>query len=179
MSEIDLTLHVVKLSEEIRKAGGWPDDNVLVRLANGIASAFGVKKDEVAILYLSPDEMLRFVYPVKFSKLGAIPVTSGRSLAVKTIKEKRGDVVNNFSVYKHPTVFESIDPSTESKATPIQKIMSVPMVSDGKVAGVIQVSRKGRAGEAIGPDFTPKDLADLTTAGGILGKLFNSISPPR
>lgn len=178
MSELDLSLHIVKSCEEIRKAGGWPSEDILARLGTEIASAFGAQKEEVAILYLSPDQMLRFVYPLKFSKLGAIPITSGRSLAVKTIREKRGEAVNNFSVYKHPTVFESVDLSSEAKAAPIQKIMSVPMIAEGKVAGVIQVSRKGRAGDPIGPDFTPKDLADLTTAGAILGKLFISLSPP-
>jgi GAF domain-containing protein len=175
MSELDLSLHMVKLSEEMRKSGGWPSDDVLNRLAIEIGAAFGARKDEVAVLFLSQEGMLSFMHPVKFSKLGAIPTSSGRSLAVKTVREKRGEVVNNFSVYKHPTVFESVNPSEEMKAAPIQKIMSVPMIAGEKVAGVIQVSRKGRAGDPIGPDFTSRDLAELMTAGSILAKFFATL----
>jgi GAF domain-containing protein len=171
MADIDLSLLVAKSVEEMRKAGGPPSDEDLNKLAGQIAQAFGAKKDEVAILHLSPDgKMLSFLFPVKLAKIGAIPLTTTHSLATKTIRDRRGEIVNNFSVYKHPTVFEAVDLSEQEKAAPIQKIVSAPMLSEGRVVGVIQISRKGRASDVIGPDFTPRDLAELNAVGTILGQ---------
>jgi GAF domain-containing protein len=171
MADIDLSLAVAKQVEEMRKAGGQPSDEALSKLATQIARAFGAKKDEVAILRLSSDgKMLSFVFPVRLSKIGAIPLTTAHSLATKTIRDRRGEIVNNFSAYKHPTVFEAVDLSEQEKASPIQKIVSSPMITEGKVVGVIQVSRKGRGGDVIGPDFTPRDLAELNAVGTILGQ---------
>jgi GAF domain-containing protein len=99
-------------------------------------------------------------------------------LAAKTIRDKRGEIVNNFPTYKHPTVFEAVDLSAEEKAVPIQKIMSSPMIVEGKVVGVIQISRKARPGEPVGPDFTPADLAQLATVGTILGKYLSEFPAP-
>ena len=179
MPDLDLSLNVAKQVEAMRKAGGFPSDELLDQLAGVIAQAFKGRKDEVALLNLSSDgKMLSFLFPTKFQKIGAIPLTSSHSLATKTIRDKRGEIVNNFSVYKHPTVFESIDFSDKEKAAPIQKIVSVPMVVDGKVVGVIQVSRKGKAGDPIGPDFTQADLAELVAVGTILGKYLVTVPPP-
>jgi GAF domain-containing protein len=171
MASLDLSLTVAKQVEAMRKAGGFPSDEALGQLATQIGQAFKGRKDEVAILHVSPDgKMLSFLFPTKLQKVGAIPLTSSHSLAAKTIREKRGEIVNNFAVYKHPTVFESVDLSAEEKAAPIQKIVSAPMIVDAKVVGVIQLSRKGTAGSALGPDFTPNDLNELNIVGTIIGK---------
>lgn len=178
MADVDLALTVAKLVEEMRKTGGAPSDESLARLGSQIGNAFKAKKDEVAILRLWPEgRMLSFLYPLKLSKIGMIPLSTTHSLAAKTIRDKRGEIVNNFSVYKHPTVFEAIDLSEQERAAPIQKIVSAPMISEGKVVGVIQISRKGRAGDPIGPDFTPQDLVELTSVGSILGKYLASLPP--
>ncbi len=181
MPEMDLSLVVARNVEEMRKAGGFPAEDSLKKLAVQIGNAFGARKDEVAILRVSPDgKALRFLYPVKLQRVGEIPMTTAHSLATKTIRDKRGEIVNNFSVFKHPTVFESVDLSAEEKANPIQKIMSVPMLTEGKVVGVIQISRKGHPGDQIGPDFTPKDVTELVAVGSILGKYCTEIpfEPP-
>ena len=181
MADIDLSLTVAKNVEEMRKAGGYPSDDALTRLAAQISPAFRAKKDEVAILRVSADgRMLSFVFPIKLARVGAIPLTTSHSLAAKTIRDKRGELVNNFSVYKHPTVFEAVDLSAEEKAAPIQKIVSAPMIVDGKVVGAIQISRKGKPGETVGPDFTSRDLAELSTVGTILGKFLITLpdTPP-
>ena len=181
MPEIDLSLSVAKLVEEMRKTGEFPTDDALKKLAVQISKAFGARKDEVAILRLSPQgNALRFLYPVKLQRIGEIPMTTAHSLATKTIRDKKADIVNNFSVYKHPTVFESVDLSAEEKANPIQKIMSVPMITEGKVVGVIQVSRKGLPGDPIGPDFTSSDVAELGAVGSIIGKYSSQLpfEPP-
>lgn len=176
MASVDLTLTVAKLVEEMRKAGGSPTADALDKLATQIAGAFSAKKDEVAILRLSSDgKMLGFVFPIKLAKIGFLPITTLHSLAIKTIRDRRGEIVNNFSVYKHPTVFESVDLSEQSKAAPIQKIVSAPMIAEGKVVGVIQVSHKGVPGERIGPDFTLSDLTELTSVGSILGKYLTTL----
>ena len=178
MADIDLTLAVAKLVDEMRKAGGPPTEEALNRLATQIAKGFDAHKDEVAILRLSPNAMiLNFVFPIKLSKVGSIPLTLTQSLAAKTIRDKRGEIVNTFSGYKHPTIFESINLSEQEKASPIQKIVSAPMGAEGKVEGVIQISRKAKPGEPVGPDFTPKDLAELTMVGSILAK-YLATQPP-
>jgi hypothetical protein len=179
MAETDLSLTVAKLVEEMRKAGGPPTPEALTNLAAQIASGFKSKKDEIAILRLWPDgRMLNFLFPIKLQRIGAIPLTTVHSLAAKTIRDKRGEIVNNFSVYRHPTVFEAVDLSEQEKALPIQKIVSAPMISEGKVAGVIQVSRKGKPGDAIGPDFTAKDLSELAAVGAILGTFLATLPVP-
>lgn len=181
MAGVDSSLAVAKQVEEMRKVGGYPSDDALVKLAVQVGNAFSARKDEVAILRVSPDgRMLRFLFPVKLHKIGEIPLTTAHSLATKTIRDKRGEIVNNFAVYKHPTVFEAIDLSAEEKASPIQKIMSAPMVAEGKVVGVIQISRKGRAGDPIGPDFTPANLAELASIGTIVGAYASTLpfTPP-
>ncbi|MGD0694528.1 MAG: GAF domain-containing protein [Terriglobia bacterium] len=179
MPDIDLSLTVAKLVEDMRKAGIYPPDEALSKLAAQMGPFFKAKKDEIAILRLSNDgKMLSFVFPARLVKVGNIPLTTSHSLAAKTIRDKRGELVNNFSVYKHPTVFEAIDLSSEEKAAPIQKIVSAPMIVDGKVVGVIQVSRKAKPGDPVGPDFTPKDLAELSTVGTILGKYLMTLPAP-
>lgn len=181
MADIDLSLTVAKLVEEMRKAGGYPADEVLNRLAAQVSMGFKAKKEEVAILRVSPDgRMISFLFPVKLAKIGAIPLTTTHSLAAKTIRDKRAEIVNNFSVYKHPTVFEAVDLSAEEKASPIQKIVSVPMIADGKVVGVIQISRKAKPGDPIGPDFTPRDVTELSAVGAILAKFLVTLpaAPP-
>src|SRR5574337_812644 len=179
MADIDLSLAVAKQVEEMRKAGGPPSADALTQLARQIAQAFKSRKEAVAILRVSPDgKMISFLFPIKLVKIGLIPLTSTNSLATKTIRDKRGELVNNFSTYRHPTVFEAVDLTEEQKATPIQKIVSAPMIVEGKVAGVIQVSRKAKPGEPAGPDFTPRDLAELNSVGTILGKYLVSLPPP-
>lgn len=181
MADVDLSLTIVKNVEEMRKEGGWPSDQALNRLAAQIALGFKAKKDEVAILRVSADgKIIHFLFPIKLSRIGAIPLTTTHSLAAKNIREKRGEIVNNFSVYKHPTVFEAVDLSEQEKASPIQKIVSAPMIVDGKVVGVIQVSRKAKPGDPVGPDFTPKDMTELIAVGVILGKYLATLpaTPP-
>jgi hypothetical protein len=179
MAEIDLVLVIAKLVDEMRKTGAPPTDQELNRLAAQISNGFKAKKEEVAILRLSVDgRMLSFLFPIKLSVVGAIPLTTTHSLAAKTIRDKRGEIVNNFPSYKHPTVFEAVDLSESEKAVPIQKIMSAPMMVEGKVMGVIQISRKARPGEPVGPDFTPADMAQLATVGSILGQYLAEIPAP-
>jgi GAF domain-containing protein len=176
MADMDLVLIVAKLVDEMRKGGGIPSDQDLNRLAAQISNGFKAKKEEVAILRLAPDaRMLTFIFPIKLAVVGNIPLTTTHSLAAKSVRDKRGEIVNNFPTYKHPTVFEAVDLSEQEKAVPIQKIMSAPMIVEGKIVGVIQISRKARPGEPVGPDFTQADMAQLSTVGSILGKYLSEL----
>ena len=176
---MDNFLAVAKLIDELRKSGADPSVEDWNRLALQISRGFNVRKEEVAVLRLSADaRVLSFVLPTKLSLVGAIPLTTAHSLAAKNIRDKRGEIVNNFTNYKHPTVFEAVNLTDEEKAAPIQKIVSSPMIVDGKVMGVIQVSRKARTGEHAGPDFTQADLAQLATVGSVLGKYVSELPAP-
>jgi hypothetical protein len=178
MAETDLVLTVAKLVEDMRKAGAPPSDQDWNRLAAQISNGFKARKEEVAILRLSPDsKILNFIFPIKLSFVGAIPISTTHSLAAKTIREKRGEFVNNFANYKHATVFEAVDLSEGQRAIPIQKIMSSPMMVDGKIVGVLQVSRKAHSGDPSGPDFTHADLAQLSSVGSVLGKYVSELPP--
>jgi GAF domain-containing protein len=176
MAENDFVVEVSKQIAEMSKAGSPPNDESLNRLAALIARAFKVRKFEVSILRLSADgKLLSFLVPIRLRNVGQIPVSTVHSLAAENIRKKRGEIVNNFAAYKHPTIFEAVDLSEEAKAKPIQKIVSTPMITEGKVVGIIQVSHKRHHGEPIGPDFTQHDLQRLSSIGAIIGKFLVSL----
>jgi GAF domain-containing protein len=142
----------------------------IATLTQQVGKAFSVKPDEVALLILAHnDKFLRFVVPEKLQKVGDIPMTSTNSLAVRTAREKRPEVINNFATARHPTVFEAV-PLGQQRGEPIQKIMSAPITAEGKPIGVMQLSRKGKTVTAAGPDFTPKDLSDLVAVANLVGR---------
>jgi len=170
MSAEKLASDVTKVVDELVKAGEPIPIPTLGKLGQQIAKAFGVKEDEVAVLALVIDnKFLKFVVPEKLQNIGTIPVTSTTALAARTARDKRPEVINNFAIAKHSTVFEAV-PLTDQRGDPIQKIMSAPVVLDSKVIGVIQVSRKGKTQAAAGPDFTPKELGELVTVSVQIGR---------
>jgi hypothetical protein len=122
-----------------------------------VSHEFSCRQDEVAILLLSADgRHLRFVAPRPFADLGTIPVTKRDSIAVGVLSRRAGDVINNVPMVKHVSFFESI--KLREKPSPIQKMISTPMVVRGQPIGVAQISRKGETAAGAGPDFTPADL---------------------
>jgi transcriptional regulator with GAF, ATPase, and Fis domain len=162
-----------RLLDEASKSGKGLSDDVLQKAAGEISKNFQVKQDEVAILQLTQNgNVLAFLYPIKLQKVGSIPMTNTVSLAVRTAREKRPEAINSFATQKHPTVFEAVDLGVEhnKEKNPIQKIMSAPLIADGKVVGVVQISRKGKNGPSAGPDFTIKDLTALMATAGLLAK---------
>lgn len=168
-----LTAGLSKLIEEGIKSGQGLSNEILEKAVAELAKAFQVKLDEVALLHLTHNgSVLSFLYPLKLQKVGSIPMTSTASLAVRTVREKRPEMINNFPAQKHPTIFEAVELSAETKGSPIQKIMSAPLVLEGKAVGVIQVCRKGKTAPASGPDFTIKDLTTLISTAGVLAKAF-------
>ena len=171
--EVGESAGLSRLVDEANKSGQALSGQVLEKIVSELSKVFQVKLDEVAVLHLTHSgAMLSFIYPLKLQKVGSIPMSSTSLLAVQTVREKRPKMINNFPAEKHPTIFETIELSSETKGNPIQKIMSAPLVVDGKAAGVVQICRKGKTGPAAGPDFTIKDLASMISVAGVLAKAF-------
>jgi len=140
-------------------------------LAERIAKDLQVKPEEVAILALSEKhKSLNFLVPEALRNVGSIPLSSTSALAARTARESRPDILNNFSTVRHATVFEGVRADTLS-ASVIQKIISAPILLEGQVIGVIQISRKAASLAEAGPDFTPDDLGQVLAIARPLGKL--------
>ncbi len=145
-----------------------PED--LDSVSDTIAKLFSVKPDEVAILELQEtSKALKFVLPEKLRAVGSIPLTSSAALAARTARERRSDVVNNFAQSRHASVFEGV-PLGRGQGVCIQKLMSVPILRNGEVLGVVQISRKGETPSDCGPDFKPTDLKALQGLNDMLAR---------
>ena len=165
------------VSELERIAGALEGDDAgtgqlsLSSIAERIAQTMGVRKEEVAILAVSRRwKHLHFLVPESLKNAGFIPLSSTSALAAKTVRESRPEIDNNFSAARHAVVFENIKLSGETPEF-IQKIVSAPILFEGRVIGVIQISRKGLDPASAGPDFTADDLGKLLAVCKPLGKL--------
>jgi hypothetical protein len=146
------------LIDDLTRQGLPLDTDALAKVAKELAKVFGVDPDEVAILRLNTkDKTLKFVIPEKLGAVGTIPLSSATALAARTARDRRPELVNNFSTARHATVFEGV-PLGRNPGELIQKIMSAPIVDGAHVRGVVQISRKGRTSSGAGQDFTQKDL---------------------
>ncbi len=162
------------------------------RIAAEVAKIFAVHPEDVGILRVEND-CLVFAHPHKLHNVGRIPLNSSSAAAVRTVTSKHPEIMNNFIRTRHATFFEMVDvrdPAMESKSTEsnpavadknkakkkeeqiIQKMMSAPVIGEGKVAGVIQVCHKGSSAAASGPDFTPADLQKLTVIASTVARCF-------
>jgi hypothetical protein len=147
-----------RLLDRIEKQDAPLTAESLELVAGEIAKLFVVEPDEVAILELVPaGKSLKFVLPGKLQVVGTIPLSSTSALAARTVRERRSDIVNKFSLSRHASVFEGVPLGRRQNET-IQKIMSAPIVSGDKVIGVVQISRKGDTPLDCGPDFVTKDM---------------------
>jgi transcriptional regulator with GAF, ATPase, and Fis domain len=168
------TAEIARLVEEITKSDEGLAEEPLANIVKELAKLFSVKTDEIALLQLSPDNgILRFVHPFKLREVGTIPMTAAHSLAVRTARDKRPEMINNFPAHKHPTIFEAVNLERGGQETyPIQKIMSAPLLLDSKTVGVVQISRKGKSPASAGADFSIRDLTSLMSTAGLLAKCF-------
>jgi hypothetical protein len=148
------------------------------KIAAVLAAEFNVKPDEVGILRVEGEGLI-FVHPAKLHNVGRIPLNNSSSVAVRTLNTKRPEIMNNFTKTKHSSFFEMVDiggkedsPKLGKEHGTIQKLMTVPVIAAGKVAGVIQVSRKGPTLAGAGPDFVSADLQKLAGMAGTLAKCF-------
>lgn len=147
------------------------------QICHELSRLFRVRKQEVAVLQVQRS-MLRFLYPKELSSAGSIPVSSS-AVAARTASSRRADYFNNFVTVQHSGIFETIRmkgsevPNSEVDPLIIQKLMSAPVMGPGnKVAGVVQISRKGFDAASCGPDFTSEDLDQLKAAAKLIGIYF-------
>ena len=148
----------------------------LAEIGEKIAKELGVRGDEVAILAVSTRwRHLHFLVPAALKNVGFVPLTSNSALAARTARESRPEINNNFPAVRHATVFEGVKAATTSGES-IQKIISAPIVNDGKVVGVMQISRKGESAVGAGPDFTAEDLGKVLAICRPLGKLVGCLA---
>jgi GAF domain len=154
-----------KIGHDIAHQAAPCEPTQLLRVADLIAKNFAVEPHEVAILAFAEDEkFLRFLVPEALHAVGQIPLSSTNSLAARTARDRRAEIINHFSVVPHASVFEAVPiPPEFLRGEPIQKIMSTPIVLGQKVVGVIQVSRKGATAADAGSDFTHPQLRELKT----------------
>ena len=169
-----LVTELGRIMDGLAKIVGPVDSENLSRVGEQVAKAFSVKPDEVAILALiEQDKFLKFLIPEKLQTIGTIPMTSATALAARTAREKRPELVNNFTAARHASVFEGV-PLGRRHGELIHKIMSAPVTVENKVVGVVQISRKGRSATDAGPDFTQKDLRDLVSLTDVLGRFIKT-----
>jgi GAF domain-containing protein len=148
----------------------------LQSVAERIAKALGVKPDEVAIMGLSTRwKHLHFLAPEGLKHVGYIPLSSNSALAARTARESRPEINNNFAAVRHASVFEGVKVGGEASEA-IQKIISAPILTDGKVVGIIQISRKGTNVTTAGADFTASDLGQVLALCKPLGKLLRHVA---
>jgi hypothetical protein len=151
-----------KWAAELARRSGEGNEVGLNRAVDLISRNFAVRPHEVAIFSLTPDDrFLQFLTPDRLREVGQIPTTSTHSLAARTVREKRAEVINHFAVIPHSSVFEAVPIAEGQPGEAIQKIMSAPVVLDKKVVGVIQISRKAGSMSEAGPDFTHQQLREL------------------
>jgi hypothetical protein len=149
--------------DSLVQSGHAPDAEECAKVAEAIAQRFSVDPDEVAILALSAKKKtLQFIVPEKLAPVGTIPLSSTSALAARTARERKPEIVNNFSSSRHASVFEGV-PLGRRQGETIQKIMSAPILDGNDVLGVIQISRKGQSSFDSGPDFTQKDINELAS----------------
>ncbi len=174
------TLNLVSEMERIANSLGTIEGDALQislsTVAEKIARNLGVRNEEVAILAVSTRwRHLQFLVPEALKNVGFIPLSSNSALAARTARDSRPEIENNFVAARHATVFEGIKIGNEP-AEAIQKMISAPILLDGKVIGVIQVSRKGANPHSAGPDFTAEDLGNILALCKPLSKMLRHVA---
>jgi hypothetical protein len=171
------TTDFAALVDLLVREGAPPDSITLTKVGIALSKLFSVDQDEVAILSLNPKaKSLKFLIPEKLASVGSIPLSSATALAARTARERRPEIINNFSTSRHATVFEGV-PLGRAPGELIHKIMSAPILDATHVSGVVQISRKGHSTADAGPDFTQKDLRTLTALSPTLERFLKLWKP--
>lgn len=148
------------------------------RVVKFVASTFGTRTDEVAIMLVTEDRKhLRFAAPRRFADLGTIPVTKRDSIAVNIFHRKTGEAINNVPLVRHVAFFESV--KLRDKVAPIQKMITVPILRGAEAVGVAQISRKGDSPAEAGPDFTTDDVRRAAEIFRVVAGPLTDVRPER
>src|SRR5271168_5125340 len=175
-TSLSLASELERIANAIELDAAATSEVSLSDIAEKIARNLGVKTDEVALMGVSTRwRHLHFLVPESLKQVGFIPLSSTSSVAARTARESRPDIINNFASVRHATVFEGVKIAGESSEL-IQKMVSAPILSGDKVVGVIQVSRKGPDAMNAGPDFDAEDLGRILALCKPLGKLLQYVA---
>jgi hypothetical protein len=168
---MNLVTELERLADALEGEASDPAKISFASVAERIAKNLSVRTDEVAILGVSNRwRHLHFVVPEALKNVGFIPLSSKSALAARTTRDNRPEIINDFTSVKHASVFEGVKFAAEG-AEVIQKIISAPILSEDRVVGVMQISRKGANAKIAGPDFTSDDLGKVLALCKPLGKL--------
>ncbi len=172
-----LVSELERLADALSAEDGAASGSVQIgSVAERIAKSLGVRTDEVAIMAVSLRwKQLYFLAPAELKNVGFVPLSSNSALAARTARDNKAEIVNNFAAVRHASVFEGVKIGAESGEA-IQKIISAPIQSEGRVVGIMQVSRKGASAMSAGPDFTADELAKIVALCKPLGKLLAHIA---
>jgi len=175
-AHLNLASELERLAQDLGAHTAQTAEISLPSIAERIGKIVGVRTDEVAILGLSTKwRHLYFLVPQALKNVGHIPLSSTSALAARTARDNRPEIDNAFVKSRHASVFEGVKISGEA-AEVIQKIISAPILVDGKVVGVMQISRKGPAVRGVGPDFTADDLGKVLALCKPLGRLLQQVA---
>ena len=97
-----------------------------------------------------------FIYPSQL-KGNLLPINN-KSIAGSAVLNRRPYISNNVRLEKSFIIFDWI---MDRGGTPIQKIISYPVLLTEKVISVIQITRRGDSFSEAGPDFEQSDLEKL------------------
>lgn len=140
----------------------------LKAIAEDVASFFSLRNHEIGLFSVNHKRQeISFLLPEGMAKKGTIPLTATNSLVVKTANDLVPYFDNYFARSRHLFMFEHML-TEKSSRIPVQKIMSVPIISGGIAQGVIQVAKKGESVIDAGADFTEQNLGDLVKIANIL-----------
>jgi hypothetical protein len=170
-TSLSLVSELERLASALATESSRTPELSLASVGERIAKSLGVRTDEVAIMAVSLRwKHLYFIIPEALKNVGYIPLSSNTALAARTARESRPEINNNFTAVRHASVFEGVKVTPEGTEA-IQKIVSAPILADGRIVGIIQVSRKGAHAGVAGPDFTADDLGRVLALCKPLGKL--------
>src|SRR3981189_773676 len=156
-----LVTELERIATALNAEDGSISEFSLSSVAEKIAKTISVRKEEVAIMGVSTRwRHLHFLVPEALKNVGFIPLSSNSALAARTARNSRPEIDNNFTVARHAAVFEGVKINSETPES-IQKMLSAPILSEGKVIGVIQISRKGSTTSSAGSHFTADDLGKI------------------
>jgi hypothetical protein len=148
------------------------------RISAELAKLFRVRRSEVALMRLEHGT-LKFLSPPELATAGSIPLSSSTAVAARTAGTKKVEIFNGFTKVKHAGIFEKVklgksddtDQADQSERAPIQKLISCPILDpQGKVLGVLQVSRKAFDPPSAGPDFTLDDAQFIERIAEVLAQ---------
>lgn len=168
---VSLVAELERIANSLTQDSHATSEISLATVGEKIAKIIGVRKEEVGILAVSTRwRHLYFLVPEALKNVGFIPLSSNSALAARTARESRPEIDNNFAAAPHATAFEGAKIAGEPGEA-IYKIISAPILAEGKVIGVIQLSRKGSSPLTAGPDFTADELGKILALCKPLGKL--------